>query len=78
MASGTKTLLEAIYQDLSARHGPLPNIRATQVQRLVRANTQGQYRSWDPWHPPPRTGVPFATLVVATPLPLSAFLADLR
>lgn len=51
MALETKTPFEAIYQYSPTRHRSLPSIRATQVQRLVRVNTQGHYKSWDPWHP---------------------------
>lgn len=48
----TKTLLGTVYQDPPTRHGLLPSIRATQVQRSLRVSTQVQYRSQDPWGPP--------------------------
>lgn len=48
----TKTLLGTVYQDPPTRHGILPSVRATQVQRSLRVNTQVQYRSQGPWGPP--------------------------
>lgn len=46
-----ETLFGAMYP-APPRHRSLSSIRATQIQRSLRANTQVQYRSQDPWGPP--------------------------